>query len=72
MARMLSAFETLAELTVSPRRRQALHEQVQWIAELAGRTTEATHDRARIAKRLMEVREALEAEPASSEGKEKA
>ncbi len=63
MARMLSAFETLAELTVSPRRRQALHEQVQWIAELAGRTTEATHDRARIAKRLLEVREALEAKP---------
>lgn len=60
MARMLGAFETLADLTVSPRRRRALHEQVQWLAELAGRTTEASHDRARIARRLMEVREALE------------
>jgi uncharacterized membrane protein len=71
MARMLSAFETLAELTVSPRRRQALHEQVQGIAELAGRTTEATHDRARIARRLKEVREALEAKPELSDEKEK-
>lgn len=60
MARMLSALEVLAGLTPSPRRRRALHEQVQWLAELAGRTTEATHDRDRIAKRLMEVREALE------------
>jgi len=57
----LGAFETLADLTVNPRRRRALHEQVQWLAELAGRTTEASHDRARIARRLMEVREALEA-----------
>ena len=64
MARMLGAFETLADLTTHPRRRRALHEQVQWLAELAGRTTEATHDRARIAKRLKEVHEALEAKPA--------
>jgi uncharacterized membrane protein len=64
MARMLSAFETLADLTTSPRRRRALQEQVRRVAELAGRTTEATHDRERIAKRLMEVREALQAEPA--------
>ena len=61
MARMLSAFEILADLTASPSRRRALHEQVQWIAELAGRTTEATHDRKRIAKRLREVRVSLEA-----------
>jgi uncharacterized membrane protein len=66
MARMLSAFETLADLTTSPRRRRALHEQVRRVAELAGRTTEATHDRDRIAKRLMEVRKTLEAEPAST------
>lgn len=64
MARMLSAFETLANLTISPRRRRALYEQVRWVAELAGRTTEATHDRDRIAKRLLEVREALQIEPA--------
>jgi uncharacterized membrane protein len=66
MARMLSAFEVLDRLTTSPRRRRALYEQVRWVAELAGRTAEATHDRDRIAKRLMEVRKALEAEPAST------
>ncbi|HSD95950.1 MAG TPA: DUF2254 domain-containing protein [Sulfuricaulis sp.] len=72
MARMLGAFETLADLTANPRRRRALHEQAQWLAELAGRTTEATHDRARIARRLMEVREALEAGPALSAREESA
>ncbi|MGK2913550.1 MAG: DUF2254 domain-containing protein [Porticoccaceae bacterium] len=72
MARMLSAFAVLAELTTSPRRRQALHEQVQWLAELAGRTIEATHDRERIAKRLLEVREALEPEPALCAEEERA
>ncbi|MGK2913546.1 MAG: DUF2254 family protein [Porticoccaceae bacterium] len=66
MARMLGAFETLADFTTNPRRRRALHEQVQWLAELAGRSTEAAQDRARIAKRLMEVRKTLEAEPAVS------
>lgn len=64
MARMLDAFEILADLTTNPRRRQALYEQVQWIAELATRTIEASHDRARIAKQLLEVRESLNAEPA--------
>ena len=68
MARMLSAFETLADLTTRPRRRRALHEQVRQVAELAGRTTEATQDRDRIARRLMEVRKALEAEPALTAG----
>ena len=61
MARMLGALHTIGSLTTDPRRRQALHEQVQWIAELADRSIEATHDRARIERRLMEVREALEA-----------
>jgi uncharacterized membrane protein len=59
MVRMLGDLETLAGLTTSPRRRRALHEQVRWIAELAGRTTEAAHDRERLARRLKEVREAL-------------
>jgi uncharacterized membrane protein len=63
MARMLSAIETLAILTTSPRRRRALHEQVLWISELAGRTTESAHERERLARRLMEVREILQAEP---------
>lgn len=64
MARILSALHTIGSLTTDQRRRQALHEQMQWIAELADRTIESTHDRARIERRLMEVREALEAGPA--------
>jgi uncharacterized membrane protein len=63
MVRMLSALDTLSGLTANPRRRRALHEQVLWIAELAGRTTESAHERERLAKRLMEVRKALEPEP---------
>ncbi|MFZ1547385.1 MAG: DUF2254 domain-containing protein [Candidatus Nitrotoga sp.] len=65
MARMLGALHAIGSLTPNPRRRQALHEQVQWIAELADRTIESSHDRARIERRLMHVRDALEAGPAS-------
>lgn len=65
MARMLSAFEMLIDLTGSPSRKRALHDQLQWLAELAGRTIESKHERERIAKRLMDVREALESEFAS-------
>jgi len=72
MVRMLGALETLAGLTTSPRRRRALHEQVMWIAEIAGRTTESAHERERLAKRLMEVREVLQAVPALNAGEEKA
>ncbi len=71
MARMLSAIETLASLTASPRRRRALHEQVLWLAEVAGRTTESAHERARLARRLLEVREILHAEPAMNAETEK-
>ncbi len=71
MARMLSAIETLASLTASPRRRRVLHEQVLWIAELAGRTTESAHERERLARRLLEVREILKAEPAMNNEIEK-
>jgi uncharacterized membrane protein len=62
MARMLSALETLIDLTVNSRRRRAIRDQVQWLAELAGRTIESKHERERIAKRLIDVREALEAQ----------
>jgi len=65
MARMLGAIDTIASLAVSRCHRRALDEQVQWIAELADRTIESSHDRERIERRLMHVREALEAEPAS-------
>jgi len=63
MLRILSAIQTLAGLTAIPKRRRALSEQMQCIAELAGRTLEATHDRVRIDTRLAHVREALETEP---------
>jgi uncharacterized membrane protein len=48
MSRMLGALQTIASLTASPSRRRALREQVQWIAELAERTIESPHDRARV------------------------
>jgi hypothetical protein len=57
-------------LTVSPRRRHELGENVQWIAELAERSIEFAHDRARIDTRLARVREALKAGPALCTGEE--
>jgi uncharacterized membrane protein len=72
MARMLGAIDTIASLTVSPSHLRALDEQVQWIAELADRSIESTHGRARIERRLMQVREALKAEPSLSVEEEKA
>jgi uncharacterized membrane protein len=65
MSRMLGALDAIASLTDSPRRRRALREQVQRISELADRTIDSAHDRARIDGRLTHVREAIEAEPAS-------
>ena len=63
MLRMLGALQTIASLTASPSRRQALGDQAQWIAELAERTIESPHDRARFESRLARVREALKTEP---------
>ena len=60
MTRMLGALEIIGTFTASPRRRRALREQVQWISDLADRTTRSTQDRARIERQLMQVREALE------------
>jgi uncharacterized membrane protein len=61
MLRILGALQTIAGMTDSPGRRQALHDQVRWISELADRTLESAHDRARIDTRLARVYEALEA-----------
>ena len=61
MLRMLGAVQTIAGLTSGPSRRRGLREQVQWIAELAERTIESPHDRARLESRLARVREALKA-----------
>lgn len=63
MLRMLGAIQTIASLTTSASRRRTLNEQVQAIAELAGRTIDSPYDRARFENRLAGVREALEAEP---------
>jgi len=66
MLRMLAALQTIASLTASPCRRKTLREQVECIAELAERTIESPHDRARFESRLGQVREALKAEPVLS------
>jgi uncharacterized membrane protein len=62
MSRMLDALQLLASLTANPSRRRALREQVQWIAELAGRTIDSAHERAAIDMYLTRVFETLEAE----------
>jgi uncharacterized membrane protein len=72
LARMLGAFDSIGGLTVRPSHLRALDEQVQWIAELADRCIESSHDRARIERRLSEVRETLEAQSALRAGEEKA
>jgi uncharacterized membrane protein len=60
MLRMLGGLQTIAGLTASPNRRRALREQMEWIAELAERTIESPHDRARFESRLARAREAIE------------
>ena len=60
MLRMLGAVQTIAGLTASPSRRRALREQVQWIAELAERTLESAHDRAKIEAHLSRLSIILE------------
>ena len=71
MLRILGALQTIIGLTASPGRRQALRDQMQWIAELAESTLESAHDRVKIDIRLSSVREALEAETALCAGKDK-
>jgi len=66
MARILSGLETLAALKISRRRRRAIHDQLQWLAELAGRTIESKHDRDQLARRLTDVRKVLKARPSLS------
>jgi len=66
LLRMLGALQTIASLTASPSRRQALGDQAQWIAELAERTIESPHDRARFESRLARVRKALDMKTARS------
>mgnify|MGYP000072157113 CR=1 FL=1 len=66
MLRMLSALQTIASLTASRSRRQALLEQVEAIAELAKRTIASPHDRSRFERRLLQLRKAFGKEPVCS------
>jgi len=63
MLRMVDSLQTLASLTTSPIQLQALRDQVQWIADLADRTIESPHDRARFEQRLPRALEGLEMPP---------
>jgi len=69
MSRMLGAFQTLSGLIVGPNRRRALRDQVQWVAEMAERSVESAHGRARINAQIARVREALEADGCPGEEK---
>jgi uncharacterized membrane protein len=71
LARMLGALDTIGSMTTRPSHLRALDEQLQCIAELADRCIKSNHDRARLERRLSEVRETLEAPSAlcAREGK---
>ena len=53
--RILEALQILAGLATGPRRRRALFEQMQEIAELAARSVDSAHDRAKIEAHLMRL-----------------
>ena len=53
--RILEALQILAGLPTGPRRRRALFEQMQQIAELAARSVDSAHDRAKIEAHLMRL-----------------
>ncbi len=59
MTRILDALQTIAGMTPSPTRRRAIREQVQCIAELAGRTIGSPQDLAEFENRLERAREAM-------------
>ncbi len=69
LARMISAFNTIGGMTIRLSHIRALKEQLRYIEEVANRCIEANHDRARLEKRLSEVREALQRQSASLTGK---
>ena len=53
--RILEALQILAGLATGPRRQRALFEQMQQIAELAARSVDSAHDRAKIEAHLMRL-----------------
>ncbi len=64
LLRMLGALNTIGSLTIRPSHIRALDEQLQYIEELVGRCIKASHDRARLKKKLSEVSKALKAQSA--------
>lgn len=64
LSRMLGTLNTIGSLTIRPSHFRALDEQLQCIAELVDRKIETSHDRARLERRLSDVRETLEAQSA--------
>jgi uncharacterized membrane protein len=71
LARLLGALDTIGSLTVRASHLRALDEQLQCIDELVDRCIESSHDRARLERRLSEVRETLEAQSALCTEEEK-
>ena len=71
LARMLGALDTIGSLTIRPSHLRALNEQLQYIDEVVGRCTKSNHDRARLEKRLSDVRKTLKTQFASCVGKNK-
>jgi len=67
MLRMLGAFQTIASLTLSTSRRRLLRQEIEYVAELAARTIESPHDRARFESRLARARRAFEMDPVAFE-----
>lgn len=60
LLRLLDALQTIASLTSDATRRRPLCEQMQWIAELGGRTIAPQHERARFESRLAQTRAAMD------------
>lgn len=58
---LIEALQSLAGLTLDPRRRRAMRDHARWLAELAGRTIEAPHEYAALEARLATLQAALEA-----------
>ncbi|MFO7962662.1 MAG: DUF2254 domain-containing protein [Desulfobacterales bacterium] len=56
LLRILEVLQILSGLATRPRRRRALFEQMQQVAELAARSVDSAHDRAKIEAYLMRLR----------------
>ncbi len=61
LLRILEALQILAGLTARPRRRRVLFEQMQQVAELAARSVDSAHDRAKIEAHLSRLSIILDA-----------